>query len=178
MPSHRESWRHCLKTHIVRSWHFSPAHLAPASHIFTCVYIPEKVGDESRPPNNCCVAKSTRRHTFGCFLYTRAAACIQSSRICCPITLPEAELNIHVRTAAMGCIWARVGQLNRLPRGTWRYPRRIEPWLFHCQKQNWKAMPQFNGYGLYLGSGSSQSRRLSASNHDCSIARSRIEQPW
>ena len=34
------------------------------------------------------------------------------------------------------------------------------------------------GYGLYLGSGSSLSRRLSASIHDCSIARSRIERPW
>ena len=79
---------------------------------------------------------------------------------------------------AMGCIWVRVRQLNRLFRGTWKYPRRIEPWLFHCQEQNWTAMPKLNGYGLYLGSGSSQSRRLSASNHFCSIARSKMEQPW
>ena len=30
-------------------------------------------------------------------------------------------------------------------RGTWRYSKRIELSLFHCQKQNWTAMPEVNG---------------------------------
>ena len=37
--------------------------------------IPDKVGDESHPPNNC---SRTPLHAFGCFLYTRAAACTTS----------------------------------------------------------------------------------------------------
>ena len=47
-------------------------------YIYVCVYTHEKVGNESQPPNNCFVVKGTRRHTFGCFLYTRAAASITS----------------------------------------------------------------------------------------------------
>ena len=101
---------------------------------------PEKVGDESQPPKNCSVAKSTRRHTFGCFL---------------------------------------------------------------CQMQNWISMSELHGYGLHMGVGwaaeslapghlevpqahramtvplpeeESNSHAL-FKTHDCSIARSKIEQP-
>ena len=70
--------------------------------------IPEKVGDESQPPNSCSVAKSTRRRTFGCFLYTRATACITSrTGFVVPTTLPEAELNIHVETARLWVAYGR-----------------------------------------------------------------------
>ena len=82
--------------------------------------LPEKVGDESQPPNNCSVAKSTRRHTFVCFLYTRGPLHVSPAE---PDLLSDHLARSRIEypcqnCTAMGCIWARVGQLNRLPRGT------------------------------------------------------------
>ena len=81
----------CITTHQHVPWHLIESHVYMQIHVYIHMYIhmyniyiyisnwmPEKVGDESQPPNNCSVAKSTRRHTFDCFLYTRAAACITS----------------------------------------------------------------------------------------------------
>ena len=53
-----------------------------------------------------------------------------------------------------------------------------------CQKQNWISMSELHGYGLHMGAGwaaeslaQGHLKVPQAHSHDCSIARSTIEQP-
>ena len=83
--------------------------------------IPEKVGDESQPPNNCFLLQRSRAETFLAVFFTQKPLHVSPAE---PDLLSDhlARSRIEYRCqncTAMGCIRARVGQLNRLPRGTW-----------------------------------------------------------
>ena len=150
-------------------------------YTLTSLLIASEGGDESQPPNNCSVAKSTRRHTFVCFLYTRGPLHVSPAE---PDLLSDHLARSRIEypcqnCTAMGCIWAgwAAESLAHCP-GHLKVPQVHRAMTLPLPEAELNSHATIEWLWVVPGLGLKPIEAPIRFKHDCSIARSRIEQPW